>query len=91
MRPILIPDRVNLQEPPQQRRVEPRVVIIQAQLGYPDLPGILEPPDVAARWDAPGVIAVQAQGCTAVVGCRDYAAQMVALQIAAVGKCDRCP
>ena len=40
---ILIAHRIGLQEPPQRRRVDPRLVIIHAELGQPDLAGILEP------------------------------------------------
>src|SRR4028119_600283 len=39
---ILIPHRIGLQEPPQRRRVDPRLVVIHAELRYPCLARVLE-------------------------------------------------
>ena len=45
---------------PQRRRVEPGLVIIQAQLGEPSLTGILEPADIARTGNAVFILATAA-------------------------------
>lgn len=90
MIPIIIPDRIGLQEPAQCRRVGACLVVVDADLGDGDLAGILEPSDIGGVRDAIGVKAVDLDRAAIGVGDRGDTALPVGEQVAAGADADRC-
>ena len=58
----VVPNWIHLQEPPERRRVEPGLVIPQAELGHPRLPRISEPPEMRPARYAIFVVGVGGDG-----------------------------
>ena len=85
---ILIPDRVGLQEPPEPRVVDPRLVIVQPKLVDPRLPGVAVAPEVARRGHPVGVVAVDAHDRPRRVRDRHHRALVVGVQVAAAARAD---
>ncbi len=87
---IVVSDRIRLQEPPERRRIDPRLVVVHAELGEPRLAGIAEAADAvrlnaeaALVRDAPGVVAGDGDRGAGGVGRGDDRALVVGVEIAA--------
>jgi hypothetical protein len=79
---VFVPHRIRLQEPPERRRVHPRLVIIEAELAQPCLAGVLEPPDVGSGRHAIFVIGVEARRAGVAVGDADDRAEVIGVEVA---------
>jgi hypothetical protein len=85
VRPVAVSNRIGLHEPTERRRIDAGFVIIHADLGEPRLAGILEPPEVRRRRNAPGsrsgagffVVAVRCHHRTTRIADRDHAAPLI--------------
>ncbi len=83
--PVGIPNGIGLEEPAQCRRVDAGLVVIHAELGEVDLPGVLEPAGVGGRGDAVFIIGVDLRGCAIAGSAHHYRSACIGIQVSAGG------
>jgi hypothetical protein len=77
---IVIPDRIDLVEPPEPRVIDAGLVVEQAELAEPHLAGVLEPSPVGRAGVAPVVVGVDRRHPGAAVAGGDDAALVVGVE-----------
>ena len=83
--PVVIADRVGLEEAAEPRGIEAGLVMIEAELAQPGLAGILEAARIGRGGDSIFVVAVDRRRVAGGIANRDDAAALVGVEEAAVG------